>query len=108
MPPLPPQGSLLGSGLFIIYKPDFPRQVAVHIVIFADDTALYTSSRSEELIDKRLHGAIEYVMNWSSRWTLPINESEYVAIRFLGHRVKPYSRNPDSEGYKSLYWNRID
>ena len=43
-----PQGSVLGPLLFILYVNDIPDLVHCNIKMFADDTKLFTSVRSQE------------------------------------------------------------
>ena len=54
-----PQGSVLGLLLFSGYDNDISRQPGVHIVIFSDDTAVFTADRNEERAVLRLQRQLD-------------------------------------------------
>ena len=54
-----PQGSILGSTLFLLYINDFPDDVICNIAIYADDTTVYSkcdqaSDVLQQLLDLNL------------------------------------------------------
>ena len=66
-----PQGSVLGSVLFLIYINNLPDCIERSSVkIFADDLKLYqkNSGSSQPVQDD-----INRIENWSSQWQLPLN-----------------------------------
>lgn len=62
-----PQGSILGPELYILYTSDVPRTQQTHLAIYADDTAVYSTSRSEGLVHRRLQTAVDGLTEWASK-----------------------------------------
>ena len=68
-----PQGTVLGPLLFVCFINDLPAQVRDCLVaLFADDTKLYSSIRSEA-DRRRLQEAIDRLLEWSVTWQLGFN-----------------------------------
>ena len=59
-----PQGSLLSPLLFSIYMSDIPSSSCVKIAQYADDTAVYSSSRSIPLLLKHLQSYLDVLEKW--------------------------------------------
>lgn len=83
-----PQGSKLGPLLYNIYISDLQKPANCAIVQYADDTVLYTASRSPELAGRRLQDALAEANDYFTRWGLKINEgkSEVITFRPGGNR----------------------
>ena len=70
-----PQGSVLGPTLFLIFINDLPENVKCKVKIFADDTKIYTSVKSDEDISK-LQEDLNSLHVWSTTWGLKFNASK--------------------------------
>ena len=67
-----PQGSVLGSILFVIFINDMPNLVWNSCKLFADDAKIDTSS---------LQGDINSQTQWSHIWNLPSNEEKCKSMK---------------------------
>lgn len=75
-----PQGSVLGPVLYILYTADLPRSPRVELALYADDTALYTKSRSLPLVWRRLQSAVDDIAGWALKWRLSFNAIKSQAL----------------------------
>ena len=78
-----PQGSILGTLLFIIYINDLTEYVVdINVKLYADNTAVYTSAHSqvESMLNMRLD--IDVVAEWlkANKLTLNTNKTKYVVF----------------------------
>ena len=67
-----PQGSILGPILFTIFINDLPKMVTSTCKIFADDTKLYSSPKSQHI----MQADIDSLVDWSNTWNLYFNASK--------------------------------
>lgn len=84
-----PQGSLLGPELFLLFMSDLPRAQAVSLAIFADDTAVFASSKNENILLRALQRSIDSLTEWFDKWHLRLNEDKCVAVRYSFKRIPP-------------------
>ncbi len=69
-----PQGSILGPLLFIIYINDMPNIVKhCKILLYADDTLLYYSSKSASDIEKYVNEDLNLISQWLDQNLLTLN-----------------------------------
>ena len=77
-----PQGSVLGPLLFLIYVNDLPQSILTsYPFLFADDTKLLSAIKghSDSLA---LQEDLAFVEDWCSKWSLSLNPTKCVAMRF--------------------------
>ena len=67
-----PQGSVLGSILFLVYINDLEEGVTSKILKLADDTKLFR--KAKEIGDKqKLQDDIDKLVKWSEKWQMLFN-----------------------------------
>lgn len=86
-----PQGSVLGTILFNLYINDVPTNPKTQLAIFADDTAIFTSSWSSTYLKKYLQDHLITLHEFFLKWKLKINPTKTEAILF--HRRLSYKFN---------------
>ena len=102
-PPLPltcgvPQESILGPLLFLIYVNDVVQEMEnVKILLYADDTVLYSHGTCPGNIKPFLERGLNSYAHWSSKNKLSMNEKKTKLVYFTS-----------SIRYKSLHLNDID
>ncbi len=85
-----PQGSILGPLLFIIYINDLPKAVKrCQVTLYADDTALYISSRKADEIQKWLQEDLVNLKDWFDFNKLTLNLKKTKFLQFSSSRKKP-------------------
>ena len=81
-----PQGSVLGPILFLIYVSDISDDVSSNVILFADDTKLY--SRVERQEDcHTLQEDINKLVNRPEKWLMRFNTEKCKVLHF-GHNNK--------------------
>lgn len=72
-----PQGSILGALLFIIYINDMPKVLEKsEIVMYADDTLIFTEGESDQQCHETLMRDLENINKWLKMNKLKLNESK--------------------------------
>ena len=67
-----PQGSALGPILFVLFINDLPDDILSSIVMFADDTKLWSKvNNTEDRVSLQFY--IEKLVTWSNDWQLSFN-----------------------------------
>ena len=80
-----PQGTVLGPLLFLVYINDMPDTVKSKIALFADDTYLYKSIKSEDDI-AALQNDIDQLVKWEKLWSMEFNPSKCFLLRITNKR----------------------
>ena len=81
-----PQGSVLGPILFLIYNNDLPDEVCSQVRLFADDTALYLTIKSED-DGSALQNDLDILSKWETRWDMEFNPSKCQVVHVTGSKI---------------------
>ncbi|KAK9884015.1 hypothetical protein WA026_004950 [Henosepilachna vigintioctopunctata] len=84
-----PQGSILGSLLFIIYMNDLPKNLACHMVLYADDTCFALKDKQEKKLEIRYQQTMQTSGSWFRANKLLLNESNCKTMTFTTSRMLP-------------------
>ena len=68
-----PQGSTLGPLFYIAYANDIPNDLRNQVTLYADDTVIYTSSKSETNLQRKLQMDMKELSQWCQDNKLTIN-----------------------------------
>jgi Reverse transcriptase (RNA-dependent DNA polymerase) len=82
------QGAVLSPTLFNIFTSDFPELDEVHLALFADDSALFTSHSKVDVIIGRLQTALNCLRDYYSNWRIGLNSSKTQAVFFTKRRTR--------------------
>ena len=77
-----PQGSILGPKLFLVYINDIPKSKNTNLSLFADDSAIFTSSYRIDTIINRLETSAHIIIKYFNKWKLKANSKKTEAIIF--------------------------
>ena len=91
-----PQGSVLGPTLFLIYINDVKNILtSVKHLLYADDTALYTTNRNFDTIEDTLQIDLLNFSNWCNQNKLTVNVKKTKYVIYGTSKLLQKSRNLD-------------
>ena len=89
-----PQGSVLGSLLFIIYTNDLPQSLTnSKTILFADDTTIFKSSYNIENLYKAMNEDLKILEDWFKANKLSLNASKTNYILFRNKKSEISNTN---------------
>ena len=75
-----PQGTIMGPIFFLLFVNDVPNTLNCNVMLFADDTQLY-STINEEQDCINLQADLDSLVNWSKDWLINFNKKKCVVLR---------------------------
>ncbi|VVC38482.1 Reverse transcriptase domain [Cinara cedri] len=73
---------VLGPILYLIYTADIPTNTDSTTVMFADDTAILTTSKDQRAATDNLQISINNIYNWTRHWKIKINSDKSVHLNY--------------------------
>lgn len=87
-----PQGSVLSPLLFNLYVADIPTTDNTNTLMFADDTAIWSSHHNPITAHKNLQTHLELIHTWTQNWRISLNPSKSKAIAFSNLALRKLRR----------------
>ena len=83
-----PQGSILGSLLFLIYVNDMPQAVNSNLLLYADDSCRMFQHKEIEEIERVLNNDFENICDWlvDNKLSIHFGEDKTKSILFASQR----------------------
>lgn len=102
-----PQGSVLSPILYNIFTYDIPKLDHCKLALFADDTAIFTSSRFFKDISKKLTRDTNKLARYFAKWKIRLNNNKSIACFFTKRLRKqiPQRRDKVKVGNNYIHWN---
>ena len=97
-----PQGSILGSLLFLVYIDDFPQGLRCNVNIFAHDTSLSSTTTSPATSLSNLNEDSLKAKQWYYQWKMSFNPD----ITKQAQEIMSFRKKNDTS-HPSLYFNNV-
>ena len=94
-----PQGSILGSILFLIYLNDIMKEINANIRLFADNTSLFVIVEDPVTAANLLNNDLTKISSWAGKWLVKFNPNK--TISFI------ITRRKNKQRHHSLFMNNI-
>ena len=95
-----PQGTLLGTLLFLLHINDLPSVVSSKVRLFADDCLIYSNINNKE-VQIALQKDLNLLENWDNTWGMRLNAAK--------RNIRQVSRTHDPRRFSySLTWQVLE
>lgn len=99
-----PQGGVLSPVLYNFYTADLPMASDCLYGIFADDTAVASTSRFYKQIETKLKNAFLLMNSYFHKWKIKVNTSKTQALFITRRRTKQLPTGPITLGGSEVPW----
>ena len=85
-----PQGSILGSLLFLIYSNDLADDLSSNVKLFADDASLFSVVHDVNAAARELNDDLKKMNKWAFQWKMSFNPdpSKQAQEIIFSHKIK--------------------
>ena len=90
-----PQGSVLGPLLFLVYINDLTDNISSHMLLFADDSSLFTAVNGVEHTHQKLVKDLHTVTEWAHQWKMEFNPDitkQAIEVIFSVKKKNPFTQ----------------
>lgn len=99
------KGAVLSPTLYNIYTSDIPKQLNnTELALFADDTAIFSSSRFSSIIINSLKSSMTRLDRYFLKWKIKLNTSKTEAIFFTRRRTRELPGPTITIGNEIISW----